>query len=138
MCSHQLSEFSMRSKADQLADAVHVSLDDVTAEAAIGLHGKFQVDQSTFMNARERSANPGFRGKIGTEGIGLDIERGEADSADCDAVARCPVLSAHASPLMVMRRFSPRCSMRVMRPTSSTMPVNTRDLPGNEHYKLRA
>ena len=54
-------------QADQLADGVHVSLDDVTAETAIGLHGKFKVDQSTFTKARERGANPGFGGKIGTE-----------------------------------------------------------------------
>jgi hypothetical protein len=73
-------------EADQFADAVHVSLDDVTSEPAIGLHGKFEVDQSTFLNARERGARPGFGCKIGTEGTRLDIEGGEADSAYRDAV----------------------------------------------------
>src|ERR1051326_964224 len=38
----------------------------------------------------------------------------------------CPVPSSlgACSAAMVMRRFSPRCSMRVIFPTSTTMPVN--------------
>src|ERR1043165_1331090 len=39
---------------------------------------------------------------------------------------------------MVMRLFSPRCSIRVMRPTSSTIPVNIKTSCGNcSLYALR-
>src|ERR1700684_1003966 len=37
------------------------------------------------------------------------------------------------SAAIVIRRFSPRCSMRVMRPTSSTMPVNISNPLGEDN-----
>src|SRR3954470_9405500 len=45
----------------------------------------------------------------------------------------CPVPSSFGlrSAAMVIRRSSPRCSMRVMRPTSSTIPVNIKTSGGN-------
>ena len=73
---------------DQLADAIDVALHDVASEAAVGLHGQFEIHQRAFVNARERSADPGFGGEIGAERSGLDVKRGEADSADGDAVVR--------------------------------------------------
>src|SRR5271156_57853 len=39
------------------------------------------------MDSRERRSVPGFRSQIGAERAGPDLERGQADSADCDAVA---------------------------------------------------
>src|SRR6202020_3473647 len=74
-------------KGDQLADAVDVALHDVSAETAVGFHGQFEIDERAFVDAGERSANPGFRREIGTERSGLDVERGEAHSADGNAVA---------------------------------------------------
>src|SRR3954467_4413646 len=52
----------------------------------------------------------------------------------------CPLPSSFElrSAAMVMRRFSPRCSMRVMRATSSTIPVNIETSCGNcSLYALR-
>src|SRR5271169_2147382 len=42
------------------ANAIHVALHDVPAEAAAGFHRQFQIDQSAFVYARERSTNPGL------------------------------------------------------------------------------
>src|ERR1035441_2836437 len=38
---------------DQLAHAIDVSLDDVAAEAAVGLHGQLQVHHCALVHARE-------------------------------------------------------------------------------------
>ena len=112
---------------DEFADTIDVALNDVAPETAVGLHGQFEIHQRALVNARERSAHPGLGGKIGAEGSWPDVERGQADAANRDAVAGLNSLGA-CSAATVMRRFSPRCSMRVMRPTSSTMPVNMSDL----------
>jgi len=53
MCSHQFSESANALQFDELAYAIHVTLNDVSAEASVGLHGKFQVDQCPFMHARK-------------------------------------------------------------------------------------
>ena len=74
-------------ESDQLADAIDVALHDVAAEAAVGFHGKFKIHQRAFVNAREGSAHPGLGREIGAERSRLDVERGEADSADRYAVA---------------------------------------------------
>src|ERR1700740_2051402 len=69
-------------EGNERADAVHVALDDVPAEAAVGLHGQFQIDSRALVNAGERGALPGLWCEIGAERFRLDVERGEADAAD--------------------------------------------------------
>src|SRR5882724_623042 len=64
-----------------------MALDDVSAETAVGSHGKFEIDQIAFVNARERSTLPGFGGEVGAEQGGLDVEGGQTHAADRDAVA---------------------------------------------------
>ena len=76
-----------RLQADEAAGAVHVALHHVTAHAAVGLQRQLQVDLRALGDARERSERPGFGGQIGAEGLRRDIERGQADAADGDAVA---------------------------------------------------
>src|SRR5664280_127693 len=62
------------------------SLYHMTAHAAIRLQGQLQVYLHALGDARERGQPPGFGGQVGTEGLRRDIERGQADSADSDAV----------------------------------------------------
>src|SRR5579872_4705366 len=52
----------------------------------------------------------------------------------------CPVPSSlgACSAAIVMRRFSPRCSMRVIFPTSSTMPVNINASEAQHHNSPRS
>ncbi len=64
-----------------------MALHDVSAKAAVGLHGQLKIDERAFVNAGERSTLPGLGGKIGAERSGLDVERGEADTAYGDAIA---------------------------------------------------
>src|SRR6266567_3624033 len=66
---------------DQFADPIHVSLHDVSAESAVGLHRQFKIDQRPFVNPGERSPHPSFRCKIGAERSRLDVESGQADTA---------------------------------------------------------
>src|SRR5208337_2742036 len=72
---------------DQLAYAIDVSLHNVAIEAAIGLHGQFQVHQRTLVNSRKRSPHPGFGRKVGAERGWLDVQRCKADAADRHAAA---------------------------------------------------
>jgi hypothetical protein len=74
-------------ESDELAHSIHVALHDVPTEAAVGFHGQFQVDQRALANARERCESPGFGSQIGAERARLDVERGQADAADRNAVA---------------------------------------------------
>src|SRR5208282_5015904 len=64
-----------------------MSLDDVTTEAAVGLHGQFEIHERALVNAGKRCARPGFRRKVSAKRTGLDVERGETDPADGHAVA---------------------------------------------------
>src|SRR6267142_3069800 len=56
---------------DEPSDAVHMSLNDVPAEAAVGLHRQLQVNQRTFTNAGERSSFPRLRRQISGERLRL-------------------------------------------------------------------
>ncbi len=87
MCSHQFSGIRDALQFDQPAYPVHVALDDVAAEAAVGLHRQFEIHQRALLDARERSALPCFRRKIGAERSWLDVERGQADSTDRNTVS---------------------------------------------------
>ena len=79
-------------ECDELAGAIDVPLDDVSAEASIGAHGEFEVDQRARFDSGERRAIPGFLGQIGAEGFRRDFDSGEADAADRDAVALLQLL----------------------------------------------
>ena len=74
-------------EGDEARSTVDVSLHHVAAHAAIGLERQFEIDLRTLGDARERSQSPGFRSQIGAKRLRLDVERGQADAADRDAVA---------------------------------------------------
>src|SRR5437868_12545521 len=74
-------------EADQLADAIHMSLNDVATKSPIGLHRQLKIYQRTFVNARERSAHPGLRREISAERTRFDVECGQTYSTYGYAVA---------------------------------------------------
>ena len=49
MRSQKSSAPAMRSSATNSAGPVHMALHDVSAEAAVGAHGKFEIDQRSLM-----------------------------------------------------------------------------------------
>ena len=69
------------------SDLVHMALDDVSVEAAVGWHGEFQIDECASFQAREGRTGPGFRCEVGMEGVCSYVESGKADTADGNAGA---------------------------------------------------
>ena len=110
-------------ECNQRADSIDVALHNVSAEAAIGLHGQLQINQRAFMHARERSARPGLWSEISAERTGFDVERCQADPTDRNAVAgfqffwSVPGRNGDAAILAALFDASDAS-------TSSTMPVN--------------
>src|SRR3954452_16038668 len=74
-----------------------MTLNNVTAESAIGFHGQLKIHQRTFMDSRERGANPGLGRKIGAERCGLDVECGQAHAAHGHAMSRAKLFRATLS-----------------------------------------
>ena len=70
---------------------VDVTLDYVASEGGAGGGWEFEVDDGFGAEVREGGAGDGLGGEVGgeawREGVGLDVEGGEADSADGYAVA---------------------------------------------------
>ena len=71
-------------ESDEGRGGVDVTLDDVAAEGRAGGGGKLEVDDGVWLEARERRSGDRLGGEVGREawrkGLGLDVERGEADS----------------------------------------------------------
>ena len=82
----------MGSSETRRGGAVDVALDDVAAERGAGGSGQLEVDRGALAEVGEGGAGQRLGGEIGgearREGVGLDVERGEADAVDGDAVAR--------------------------------------------------
>src|SRR5579872_1040043 len=64
-----------------------MALHDVPAKSPVRFHWKFQVHERALVHARERGADPCLRCEIGAERAGFDIESGQANAADRNAVA---------------------------------------------------
>src|SRR5208283_4807332 len=74
-------------KSDEAPGSVNVSLHHVSAHPTVGLQWQLEVDLCTLGDSGERRARPGFRSKISAERFGFDVECGQADAADSDAVS---------------------------------------------------
>jgi hypothetical protein len=59
----------------------------MAVEAAVGAHGKFQIDERAFVDPREGRSFPGFLREIGRERVIAKVDSGQADAADRHAVA---------------------------------------------------
>ena len=73
--------------AGDVADAVDMAADDMTAQAAADLHGPFEVDLGTALDGAERRAAHGFMHDVGRKGRVRHIRDGQADTVDGNAVA---------------------------------------------------
>lgn len=73
--------------AGDVADAVDMAADDMTAQAAADLHGPFEVDLGTALDGAERRAAHGFMHDVGRKGRVRHIRDGQADAVDGNAVA---------------------------------------------------
>ena len=74
-------------ESEKFSRAVHMSLNKMAAETSVNPHGQFEIYQRPFLDPRKRGAVPGFFGQIGSEGFVGDLYRGQANTADCNAVA---------------------------------------------------
>src|ERR1051326_6257402 len=75
-----------RIERDEGSRSVHMALHDVAAESSIHSHGKFEVYLRTLLDSRERCSFPGLVGQIELYRTRRDFYRGQAHSADRDAV----------------------------------------------------
>ncbi len=69
------------------ADRINVALNNVSIEASVRAHWKFKIDECSGFQPGKGSAKPCFLREIGGEGILCDLNHGEANAADGDAVA---------------------------------------------------
>ncbi len=69
------------------ADAVHVALDEVAAEAAADGGGAFEVDAGAGGEGAEAGAGEGLGHDVGGEGVTVVVDHGQADAVDGDGVA---------------------------------------------------
>ena len=74
--------------AGDVADAIDVAADDVTAEPSADLHGPFQIDLRTALDGAERRATHRFMHDVGRKGRVRQIGHGQADAVDGNAVAK--------------------------------------------------
>lgn len=68
-----------------------MALNDMASEGRAGGGGELEVDDRAGLKVGKSSTGDGFGGEVGGETrwecVGLNTEGGEADAADCDAVA---------------------------------------------------
>src|SRR5690606_23034433 len=76
---------------DNLADAVHMPADQVSAKAAGGCQGLFEVDLAASLEIDKGGARQGFAADIGPETVTRQLHRGQADPVDGNAVAQFDV-----------------------------------------------
>ena len=76
-----------RLKGTEFPGSVHVPLHNVPAEWAARGGGQLKIDAGSGRERAQRGAFQGLMGQVSVEVIGVDIERGEADSRDGKRVA---------------------------------------------------
>ena len=80
------SGLALRGNRNDLAGAIHVSLNDVASEASVGGHRAFEVDGGAKGQFAEVGAAESLRHGIYTERSVVSIGHGEARAVDADAV----------------------------------------------------
>src|SRR5262244_1719570 len=71
---------------DEFAGSVNMPLHDMSAEASIGPHGQFEVDERSFMHARERCPLPRLIGEIEGNRRWSDVHRRQTDATHCNRI----------------------------------------------------
>ena len=67
--------------------AVHVALNNVSAEGTAGGGGQFEVDLGAGSEGAKRGLVERFLGEVGVEEGRVHVERGEADAGDAERIA---------------------------------------------------
>ena len=78
---------TMRFHGGNGADAVHMTLDEVTVDAAVGPHGAFEIDAGTWFEVAKVTAVEGFFEKIEADLVVAMRGDGQAATIDGDTVA---------------------------------------------------
>ena len=114
-----------RCPRDHVTGAVDVSLDDVSAEAAVDRRRALEVDVAADRDPAQARPVQGFVHDVGAEcTVGQHLDHGQTDTVDRDRVA-VPGISRDDGPPDDEAGGSRGLPFPMTSPSSSTIPVNT-------------